>query len=385
MKITAKIANVLSSLQLRCAAAALAGAMVAGAGCAAPAVPDLSPEHVLRSIGVSRSERIVLAGRDGNAGVIASEPVSVSGASGLRLHFSVVVPGEHWIVTVRDANRSGAVYWSATDKDVREGELWSDPIPAPQVIVELSSSVPGNTARMTIDRVVMAKPGPRMESWYGDNQMVSIREQDEWIVALGQSVARLRFVADEDGKEYVCTAFLVANDLLLTNNHCIASDTEMRSALVDFDYDAPDTGKIARLDELVQTNAALDYSVLRLQQPSGRAALKFAAAAARNQDKLLIVEHPSGTPKMVSIADCKVIGAAKFGTAPTRTDFGHGCDTEPGSSGSPVFNFAGGRVVGLHHLGFAKADTNGVNQAVHIGQVYADFSPALRAQIAPPQ
>jgi V8-like Glu-specific endopeptidase len=50
-----------------------------------------------------------------------------------------------------------------------------------------------------------------------------------------------------------------------------------------------------------------------------------------------------------------------MGNSSTDTDFGHSCDTDNSSSGSPVQIFGSnpsenGKVIGIHHLGF-RTDT----------------------------
>jgi V8-like Glu-specific endopeptidase len=59
------------------------------------------------------------------------------------------------------------------------------------------------------------------------------------------------------------------------------------------------------------------------------------------------------------------------------TEFTHDCDSERGSSGSPVFNDAG-QLVGLHHLGFdidpqTCEQKDRENKAVRVDAILADI------------
>jgi V8-like Glu-specific endopeptidase len=194
--------------------------------------------------------------------------------------------------------------------------------------------------------------------------------------ALAPSVARLRIMTDA-GQAF-CTGFLVGDGLLLTNEHCVRTAEEAASLLVDFRYDSANAKpKVARGATLLRTSAALDYSLLRLSNPVettlGRLHLETAAPA-RERQELVIIQHPGGEPKQVSLEGCLVAGLQREGASPQKTDFGHECDTLGGSSGSPVLDRATGRVVGLHHFGFREGLDEPVNQAVEIGRILEDLS-----------
>jgi V8-like Glu-specific endopeptidase len=215
----------------------------------------------------------------------------------------------------------------------------------------------------------------------GENQLTAINLQEAWVQDIGKRIARLRFVAD-DRKIYTCTAFLVAPQLLLTNQHCIAGDTELESALVDFDYDSAIAETLfTRLKTLVANDYDLDYSIVELLDTVDRTPLSLDEAAAIADQDLLIIQHPGGQPKQVSVQDCKVGLQQVKGRGDVQSDFEHLCDTQTGSSGSPVIDRQHRLVVGLHHLGFEEDNNNLHNRAVHIGMILDDLDEALRARI----
>jgi hypothetical protein len=86
----------------------------------------------------------------------------------------------------------------------------------------------------------------------------------------------------------------------------------------------------------------------------------------------VIVQHPDGRPKEISIDKCQLKGTKRMGVSDT-SDFGHTCDTEGGSSGSPVISLGTNEVVGLHHFGFSDDDVDPVNQGIYMGQILADI------------
>jgi hypothetical protein len=342
---------------------------------------DLATERskVLRVLGQTKAVSLPLFPIADTVGLVFQQEIIEPGAEGLRIHFAITRSGEAWGVQVKDA--AGEVAWSTWDSGAAGDDFWSDEIDGDKLTVEVHSSRPSNLLQLTIDKIAVIKPEVTPVSITGVNQLTSIIGQDDWIVDLGGSVARLRFVGD-DGRVYVCTAFLVTSDLMLTNQHCIASQSEMDSALVDFDYlEEGVIGRTLRLSELLETDHTLDYSVVRLSQCVGRTPLELETTHPADDEQLLIIQHPAGEPKQVSIADCTVDGPLVEGRGATDTDMGHQCDTKGGSSGSPVFQFSSQRVVALHHLGINPASGNLFNRAAHIDLILDDMDPAVRAEI----
>ena len=234
-------------------------------------------------------------------------------------------------------------------------------------------------------------------------------KQPSYILQLGSPVARLRI---KTGKgQALCTGFLVSDDLMLTNYHCISTSIQAVNTRADFGYDKSDTpGNVFMIQGIVVENSdtAFDYVLVRVLGNPGQTyshvALPLLGSSffpveapplgslnfSGNNGKLLVIEHPGGGPKMVSITDCEVAGDKIAGVDPQElSDFGHLCDTLGGSSGSPVFSIGDNTLVGLHHLGFVKGGTPNdplVNQAVYIGYVLEDIkkqAPAVYAEIVP--
>lgn len=342
---------------------------------------DLAAERakVLQVIGEVKEMDINLFPLAPGTGVVFQHAITESAALNLRVHFVIQRSGQAWGVQIKD--ESGGVAWSTWDGAVSGGGFWSDEITGTRATIEVLSSMPSNLLRLVIDKVAIGTSEVTPVSITGPNQLASIAGQDDWIVEFGRAVARLRFVGD-DGQVFVCTAFLVTPDIMLTNQHCIATQAEMESALVDFDFDAQGPpGQTLRLSELLDAGFALDYSVIRLSQCVGRVPLQLQTTRPADGQQLLIIQHPAGEPKQVSLADCVVDGALTTGRAGTPTDFGHQCDTMGGSSGSPVLHFDDRTVVGLHHLGISPGTSNLFNRASHIDLVLDDMDPAVRAEI----
>jgi hypothetical protein len=347
----------------------------------ATSAQDLAAERarVLPVVGRVETVEARLAPLAANPGLGFHHEIVRPGAIHLRVHFVVRRPGDAWGLQVR--GRSAESVWSTWDGEAPEGDFWSDEIPGDKVSIDVYSSMPGNPLELVIDKIAVGTTEPVAVSIVGPNQLSPILAQERWVVELGRSVARLRFVSD-DGLVAVCTAFLVTPELMLTNQHCIASQDEMESALVEFDYDtAGSPRRGVHLSELLDSDFELDFSVVRLERPVGRTPLRLSSERPPDRHRLLVIQHPGGEPKQVSLADCVVDGAVVAGRKGTPTDFGHACDTKGGSSGSPVLSLERRVVVGLHHLGVAPGSSNVFNRASHMDLVLGRLSAALRDEI----
>jgi hypothetical protein len=303
-------------------------------------------------------------------GEIFRETVTRPGTSGFRLHFQIQTPAPScsWAIQVLDRNDRRV--WSYSCASLTTSDFWSDQIPGPSAKVVLYSVIEKNPVRIVIDRVAEPRPHAMPKSHTPPaNDMASILNQTDEIKRWARSVARLRFLGD-NGKGYVCTGFLISPDLFITNHHCPQTESEWRSSVVEFDFDSSGATPVtAHFKEFITSNSDLDFAIYRLDRNLNRQPLLLDPTAPEEDKDLLIIQHPGGQPKQVSIKDCIVRGKQLQGVTPTQTDFGHRCDTEGGSSGSPVQDLQSGRVIGLHHLGFNSGSVLPVNRAVRIGLI----------------
>lgn len=206
-------------------------------------------------------------------------------------------------------------------------------------------------------------------------------EAEDFYSAVGGSLVRVCRVELSSGSKG--TGFLIGPDLVMTNYHVIEAvhkgSTPPGGVILRFDYrrraGKHQNGTEYRLakDWLVDSSpystvdtspdpkphnpgsAELDYAILRVagepgKESVGRIELDKAprgwltpnrgVAFAANAP-LFVVQHPMGEPLKVDLA------SYRNGHATRIT---YNVNTEPGSSGSPVFD-AGFRLVALHHSG----------------------------------
>jgi V8-like Glu-specific endopeptidase len=213
------------------------------------------------------------------------------------------------------------------------------------------------------------------EKVVGLNNLLSISWLDRGI-ELARPVARLVMPGA------VGTGFLLATDLLITNNHVISDTVTAEETAIEFNYQKTWEGQLEAVQRYqfdtkrFLTNHDLDYTIVGVAgnpgQLFGFVDVSSRAAPSVN-DFVSIIQHPLGGPKQISFTDNKV--SAVFGVR-----LQYATDTEPGSSGSPVFNQAW-QLVGLHHAGGGLAGPDGkkffTNEGIVISAIVRDAASFL--------
>ncbi|MBL8261755.1 MAG: proprotein convertase P-domain-containing protein [Xanthomonadaceae bacterium] len=165
----------------------------------------------------------------------------------------------------------------------------------------------------------------------------------------------------------LCTAWRVGPDnRMFTNNHCIATASATASAEVWFNYQLSTCGgtsatptKVAG-DQMLRTDTTLDYTLYTVKNFATIASFGYLGLETRTatlNEEIMIAGHPGGRQKELSVVSdrdgggrCRVNSASTSGNG-TNTDIGYYCDTEGGSSGSPVIARSSHKAIALHHLG----------------------------------
>jgi Trypsin-like peptidase domain/Effector-associated domain 1 len=171
-----------------------------------------------------------------------------------------------------------------------------------------------------------------------------------------RAVARLAITAD--GESFTGTGFLIREDLLLTNHHCLFVErlggyAKASGMVAWFNYQVDVDNKPTTVESVdgdvatIDGDPADDWAVIRLckaldpsiYRPLGLEPTTTLVEGAR----VNIIQHPGGVLKKLSLIHNAVVHVdgrlVQYLT-----------DTEPGSSGAPVFN-ENWEVVALHHSG----------------------------------
>lgn len=318
-----------------------------------------------------------------------------AGASGVQLRFENIVfdADEYFEIEIVDAN--GSTVETLTPQTLAgESAIWTN-IGRGQ---SLGVSVYGNrngSLGFDVKSISFDRRGMVQESIIGQDQRQHLYEYNgdllDTVSRVSGSVAKLSMIKNTPSgpKRYVCTGFLIDENTLVTNEHCVADQETCANTKVIFGYEYNRFGQIPGMEQYdclkVRTvNYELDTAVLELAGEPGKRwnSLAIADNPALEGERLFVIQHPAGEPKQISDSDCTVFESISPGRQ-SLSDFAHKCDTLGGSSGSPVFNLSG-EVVGLHHWG---RDVSGrysqSNRAVRMELVGALIKPAHPAPEQP--
>src|SRR5579883_1035595 len=169
-----------------------------------------------------------------------------------------------------------------------------------------------------------------------------------------------RAVVRINGPDGLGTGFLIADNLLITNNHVIGDAKCAAKCSFEFNYQLNRKGvalpirtaKFAKrglfyTSAMADSNAnaaELDYTVVQLTDvPKDVSPLTLGAAPIPRDSRLVIIQHPGGDYKKISLQNNFVEYVDEFVVQYTTS-------TEPGSSGSPVINESF-EIVAIHHAG----------------------------------
>ncbi|QXJ20286.1 DNA/RNA non-specific endonuclease [Actinomadura graeca] len=221
------------------------------------------------------------------------------------------------------------------------------------------------------------EPDPRLQRIIDTVDYLGVRYLDAGVAA-SRAVARID-IRDGDGRTVgYGTGALVSPVLLLTNHHVLPNAATARTSAAEFDYqDGVDGRPLPSVvhpldpDRFFLADAGLDFALVAVGAPPADLAefgfdpLIEAEGKEIVGEFVTIVQHPRGGRKQVALRENRIVDVPG--------GFLHyAADTEPGSSGSPVFNDQW-EVVALHHASVPapRQDELGgfVNEGIRISRI----------------
>jgi endonuclease/exonuclease/phosphatase family metal-dependent hydrolase len=165
------------------------------------------------------------------------------------------------------------------------------------------------------------------------------------------------------------TGFLVGRGVLMTNNHVLETADQAAEAVAEFDFEDGTTTVAVRLapDQLFLTDVDLDFTLVACDDApiAGVPPIPLSRdpASIMHNERVSIIQHPAGRRKEIALHENEV-------TKVMDKVIHYRTDTEPGSSGSPVFNNRW-QLVALHHAGWNEPGGSATNEGVRISTIVA--------------
>ena len=326
------------------------------------------------------------------------------GATFIRVHFTGLHLAEGDYVTV--ANPDGRQSWTYTGRGPKgRGDVWAFAIDGDTAIVTVHGGRrPGHGYR--IDSVghgtVRLNPTPEVVCGTDGREDVACHIGETGFETAQNPVSRLLF--QSGAFLYVCTGWLVDGsnpNTLVTNNHCISTqnETDTLQATFNFQFTTCGGNMVAQTSSfsggmLLKTSSVdrrgrkegFDYTLLTLQG-NPEAAWGELVATGRSVsvgEQIWFIQHPGGNEKEVGYYEdsektmlCRVAEVNQtYGRSAGESQTAYGCDSEGGSSGSPIIDPVTGEVIALHHFG--GVDNNPcLNSGTSMSSICADAGPLL--------
>ncbi|HZK05284.1 MAG TPA: DNA/RNA non-specific endonuclease [Actinomycetaceae bacterium] len=216
----------------------------------------------------------------------------------------------------------------------------------------IGADAPGAELSGTIDGSEPAA-GELLERIINTADFVDVRYLDSGVVAQ-HAVGRVNIRNERGQLMGYGTGFLVSPRLLLTNHHVLPDTATTRKSVIEFDYQDGIDGRplqpaVFSFDpyRLFVANRELDFALVAVAGDSeGLSGYGFCPLTAAQGTVIIgecvtIVQHPRGRKKQIALRENRLIDIPELVVH-------YAADTEPGSSGSPVFNDQW-EVVALHH------------------------------------
>lgn len=202
----------------------------------------------------------------------------------------------------------------------------------------------------------------------------------ELALAISRYTGRINIKLNRSQTVGFGTGFMVSPRLIITNNHVLPSLQDAMFSEIEFDFQFDRFGHLLPVvnfafepQTFFMTSAELDFTLVAVSPRSvnndvdlntyGWNRLIKAEGKALIGDSLNIIQHPRGQAKQIAIRSNRLLDLLDEGFAHYETD------TEPGSSGSGVYNDQW-EVVALHHSGVPKRE-NGQLIAID-GSIWRD-------------
>lgn len=154
-----------------------------------------------------------------------------------------------------------------------------------------------------------------------------------------------------------CTGFMINDDILMTNHHCIPTAAHANGVTVSFEVvEGVPKGSEQRFDcsTFIGNDQNLDFALLECEGSPGEkyGSVKLNTDTFSSEKSIYIIQQNCD---YYSDRDCYFTKKISRGSATLEgQQVTHDADTLGGSSGSPVFSSTNHEVIGIHHAGLGN-------------------------------
>jgi endonuclease G len=186
------------------------------------------------------------------------------------------------------------------------------------------------------------------------------------------------------------TGSMISPHLMLTNHHVLDTARTAATSHVEFDYQDGIDGKLLDVttfgfdpDRFFLADESLDFAIVAVRAAADELASFGFNRLIESEGKALlgefvtIVQHPRGEKKQVVLRENRIVDGGEH--------FVHySADTEPGSSGSPVFNDQW-EVLALHHASVRAPEHPEFGQVLNEGVRVTAILGMIKDRQLPPE
>ena len=186
----------------------------------------------------------------------------------LNLNFSNFDQIDNWFLIIRDSNGKVAdsynfdILKSKSDAS----DIWSEKVSGKTAKLELyGNNITKNNFKIRVEKYQFSITKSAKYSVIGAPNFEDITKlgQTHAIYKAGKPIARLEFVNEYD-HTLRCTGFLINDEILMTNEHCINSTKTCNNTKAYFGHETGSNGTSFNCKEYIYSSEPLDFSLIRL-------------------------------------------------------------------------------------------------------------------------
>lgn len=316
-------------------------------------------------------------------------------AAYVKLHFKNfhLAPGDY--IEIFSPETDESLVYRGNGKVVQDGkavisDFWSGGVWSDKAIVRLYSSGSNQLSSFEIDKVAYGFTPEEINKIFEDQgRSICGADNKDWakchegtdMYDKARAVSRLYINGSS-----ACTGWLLGSEgHLMTNNHCISSQSTANNTEYEFMGEGATCntncgsflscrGTIAATSgTLIRTNSTHDYTLVKLpgNLSTTYGYLSFRSTLPSVGERIYIPQHPGAKGKQISVWDDQSNDYSNVATVGSTVRYY--ADTEGGSSGSPVLGYSDNLVIALHNTGGC---TNGGHDNVDIINSLGSQMPA---------